>query len=116
MLHIQSPWFDKILSGKKTIEGRNGPLSKFTNYIDKLILITNDVNNALVKIIDVKHYDNLYDYVNESGWRNIAPHTNSYEETIEAYRQIKNSDGEYVFSDEMIKLKGGINAIYIKLL
>lgn len=116
MLKVQSPWFDEILSGRKIIEGRNGPLSKFNDFINKTILITNDINNVSVNVLNVKHYDNLYDYVNESGWQNVAPHTNSYEETIKAYRQIKDCDGKYVFSDEMIKLKGGMNAIYLKLL
>lgn len=112
-MHVQSPWYDEILSERKIIEGRNGPMDKFINR--KKMIIKNDVDFALVDVIDVKHYNNLHEYVNGSGWENIAPHVSSYEETILEYRKIKDSKGEYVFSDDMIKSKGGMNAIYLKL-
>jgi ASC-1-like (ASCH) protein len=114
---IQSPWYEEIISGKKTIEGRVGKEDKFRHLVGKKLVIKNPNKKKenIVKVIDLKHYDSLDEYVDASGWENIAPHRSSSDDTLVAYRSIYDRDGNQVFSDENIALKGGMNAIYIKI-
>lgn len=114
-LYVQSPWYEEIVSGKKTIEGRSGPYQKFKEWIGGELALENKNSKIIVKVIDVKHYDTLEEYIDKSNWKNIAPHMDSREETIQAYRDIIDRDGHHVFSDENIKSHGGMNAIYLQL-
>jgi len=118
-LWIQSPWFEEIENGRKNIEGRAGRENKYNYMIGKQIIIKNPkqkYKSLLAEVIDVKHYDSLEEYIDGSGWQNIAPHMNSKEKTLEAYHNIYDRYGNQVFSDKNIIRRGGMNAIYIKLI
>lgn len=112
-MHIQSPWYEEIMSGRKTIEGRAGSLEKYNHLIGKVISITNGKEYNNVRVTDIKHYNSLEEYIKNSGWNRIAPHTKSEEETFEAYYKIYDRNGNQVFSETNVKKRGGMNAIYL---
>ena len=112
-MYVQSPWYEEIVSGRKTIEGRPGRIDKFKALINTTIILKNKQNSITAFVTDVKHYDTLAEYVDGSGWENIAPHANSRDDTIKLYHNIMDRDGNQVFSDKSIRQRGGMNAIYL---
>jgi ASC-1-like (ASCH) protein len=114
-MFIQSPWYEEILKGTKIIEGRAGHKGRFDHLIGKIFTIKNKTHSTKVKLVKVEHYDTLDDYINASGWENIAPHTHSKEGTFEAYKNIYDTDGVQVYSDRNIKKREGMNALYLSL-
>lgn len=85
MLHVDEPWLELISSGKKTVEGRSGPDDKFRYMIDSVITLYNDTRSIKMILADVRHYSTLKDYLMVEGWKNVAPHLNSYDEVYDAY-------------------------------
>jgi ASC-1-like (ASCH) protein len=120
-MFIQDPWYTLIIKGEKTVEGRPASFNRYEKYIGKYIKIIGPNNReSTVRIIDVRHYLDLKEYVTTEGWKRIAPHTGSNENAIDAYRKIMMKDYNsgkmiQVFSDERIKHKGGICAIALKV-
>lgn len=114
-LHVQNPWFGGIKEGEKIIEGRTGAKGDHDYIISmREVTITNG-GEKITKIVGkVVHFNTLVEYIEACGWYNVAPHTKTLEGAIKAYREVKNPRGEFVFSDEKIKAKGGINALYLR--
>lgn len=112
-LHVQDPWFTEIVNGNKIIEGRTGSPGDHDDIAECDLNITNGKETIDKMIIKVVHFNTLVEYLEACGWYNVAPHTGSLEGAIRAYRAIKNPRGEYVFSDEKIESKGGINALFL---
>jgi ASC-1-like (ASCH) protein len=61
-IFVQSPWMEKIAEGRKPVEGRNGPVSKWEKHINNNITWYNEKCEVLTRVIAVRHYDNLDDY------------------------------------------------------
>ena len=120
-MDVQQSWLDYIYQGTKTVEGRTGPLGKYDNIVGSVIDLYDPANEEFrfpVKIVEVRHYDTLDEYIDAEGWRSIAPHTGSNAETRKAYASIYmlGAGGErvQVFSPERVQARGGINAIEVK--
>jgi len=112
-LFIQSPWFEQIIAGKKTIEGRVAPLSKYKGLVNQVIRITNGRLRMRVQVLSVQHYPTLTSYIASVGWQNCAPHAVDYEDAVRKYRAVSTGHGTVVFSDQRIQEKGGITALTI---
>lgn len=114
-IQCQEPWFSLIVQGHKTIEGKIGKYEDYSQYINNYITITNGVEQIVVKLLKVVHYPNLNAYLEEC-WDKCAPHVSSSKEAKREYLNIIHPTQKIqVFSDERIKDKGGICALYIKL-
>lgn len=114
MLHVQSPWFEEIVAGRKIIEGRSGTYEEFSKYLGQDIIITNGIRTIRVTITHVEHFDSLREYL-EKYWKEAASHTSSFEDAYDAYINVKKPDGSLVFREERVKQRGGINALFIKI-
>jgi len=115
-LFIQSPWFEQIINGKKIIEGRVAPLSKYKGLVNQVIRITNGRLRMRVQVLSVQHYPTLTSYIASVGWQNCAPHAVDYEDAVRKYRAVSTGEHPYgtlVFSDKRIQEKGGITALTI---
>jgi hypothetical protein len=66
---------------------------------------------VICTIKKVRHYTTLQQYIDAEGWKEIAPHTNSNEAALKAYKEVKMPDGSPVFSDKRVADRGGINAV-----
>src|SRR5450631_4746960 len=86
-LNVQEPWYDEILTRHKTVEGRPDPMGYYESWIGKYITIKCDNSFTVVKVIKVKHYNNLKGYL-DNEWKKAAPHTKSREEAEKAYRDV----------------------------
>ena len=115
-LFIQEPWLTEIIEGRKTVEGRAAPKDNFSNWIGKTITVLDKHKSAEVKVVDVKHYNTLREYL-DSEWENAAPHAKSKEEAEKLYHDIyynKNGKKVQVFSDERVLDRGGIEALVLE--
>lgn len=112
-LIIQNPWFDEIVAGRKTVEGRAAHRSRYEPFIGKTIKIKERGGNreALVKVTDVRSYPDLEAYLEAEGWEKTAPHTESIEGARKAYADIMMKKNIQVFSPERVAQRGGIQAI-----
>ena len=63
-LHVKDPWLYYIQIGQKTVEGRRGTYDKFKKWIGNKVYFYNDERKIPVKVIDVHHYKDLYEYLN----------------------------------------------------
>jgi ASC-1-like (ASCH) protein len=110
-LHIAEPWLGLILSGRKPIEGRRGPLSKFSSILDEhqgaLILWNETAGEHLVTVTSINHYHDLYSFLDGEGWQNAMPTMPSRETCIAAYHAF--------YSDDSIASEGGICALHLRV-
>lgn len=107
-LHVKEPWLTEIAEGRKTVEGRAGPLRKFKKWIGQIVTFYSNKQSIKVKVKDVRHYDDLYKYIDGEGIDKIAPHLKSKQEVVKAYHEF--------YSDENIKKRGGMNGIEVEVL
>jgi ASC-1-like (ASCH) protein len=107
-LHIEDPWLYYIQIGIKKVEGRKGTLAKYKHWIGCGVCFYNAERKIPVLIKDIRHYPDLYSYLDTEGYNNVMPWADSYQEAVEAYHKFNN--------DENIELSGGMLAIVIELL
>lgn len=118
-LYIQDPWFTGITDGNKSIEGRVGKAEKYSHWIGKPAIFKGPSDRILrVMVTDVRHYDTLDDYLAFDDWTKIRANDSISTLTAlkEAYLAIVDRNDRRVFSDESVKLAGGMNAIEFRLL
>lgn len=106
-LPVRDPWLYYIQIGNKTVEGRRGTHEKFASWINKKILLVNKERMIPVIVTDIKHYPDLYSYIDGEGVEKIAPQLSTKEQVIEEYHKF--------WSDDEIAKAGGMVAIYFKL-
>lgn len=111
-MEVQEPWLSMIESGSKTVEGRPGPLSKFTHLIGCPLELYYQDKTVHRQVVDVRHYPTLEAYLGTE-WKLAAPIVGSIEEARQMYLEIRTSDGEQVFSSERLQRVGGMNAIVL---
>ena len=114
-MNVQQPWLDLIISGKKTVEGRRGGIEKFEPLLNTVIEMFSGETSVRVKIVKIEHFDDLKEYLDGVGVERCAPHLKTKEDVIEAYGNIVDKDGGHPYSEENIKLSGGMNALHLKL-
>lgn len=103
-LNVSEPWLWLIATGRKRVEGRHGKADKFA---PGRMVFWSSARSVNVRVVAVRHYSTLREYLDGEGWRTVAPHKNSYEEALGAYHEI--------YSDAQIAEAGGINALEIVL-
>jgi ASC-1-like (ASCH) protein len=107
-LKVDEPWLSLIATGAKTVEWRSGPADQYTPWIAQTVAFYHpDSMTLFVKIVDVRHYDTLYDYLDAEGFQAVAPHLATYEETVDAYHAF--------YSDVSIRERGGMNALQVEV-
>lgn len=109
----QEPWFSCIKDGRKKVEARVGRPNNYSKHIGENIIIKTQTDKVNVKLVDVKHYHDLNEYIDKEGWKNVAPFASSREETVEAYLNIKGKDGIQVYDNDRVIEKGGVVALHI---
>ena len=119
-MEVQEPWFTLMKNPpktRKTVEGRVGAYSKHSPLIGQIVEVWDGHDRVfLARVKFIRHYDNLVDYITGEGWANVAPHTNSIIECIEAYHKVETERTGPVFSKERVNANGGINAIHLEYL
>lgn len=108
-LHVQEPWFTLIKDGLKTVEGRKGNSTKYKNWENNYAVFYNDDNAILVLVKNVRHYNNLDDYLTTENLNDVAPHLNQNYDLIKSKYHVFNTD-------EAIKKDGGFNGIEIEMI
>ena len=108
-LNVQQPWFDEIMNGRKTVEGRVGKLEQF-NYKGKRIAFKYASEIVIAVVSDVVHYDSLDAYIRGEGFAKVAPQTDSDDAAIAAYLSVT-ADDKQVFDSQRVTNEGGIVAI-----
>jgi ASC-1-like (ASCH) protein len=137
----QQPWFGEIEKGRKPVEGKPGPEGDFK--ADEFIMIMDgsvtldDIARGTpgrkiiqVRIVAIRHYNTLIEYLQGEGWQRTAPQATSFGDAFAKYCQItyedvlckepahlprvKGTKHVFVFSSERIAHKGGINALEIR--
>lgn len=112
-MFVQEPWFSQIKDGKKTIEARRGKDGQLKESLGRELSLTNGVEEFRVKVVEIKHYDTLDEFI-DAEYANAAPQAKDAKEAKKLYLEILSKDKQ-VFSEEAIKEKGGINALKLKL-
>ena len=110
-MHVAEPWLSMILSGKKKIEGRRGPLSKFQHILEskaELLLWNEAMGEHAVRIKAIRHYFDLYSYLASEGFEKAMPGAPSLQHVIDAYHVF--------YSDASIAEEGGMNALELELI
>ena len=116
-LTVQQPWLEWIRVGQKTTEGRPGLPGTRDYMLQKIVDLydprrPSDVVQVMVD--EVVHYPNLAEYLKKEGTRVATPQL-STEEIAQLYAVIRSDNNTLVFSPEQIMLRGGINALHIRL-
>lgn len=105
-LYVTFPWGGLLASGVKTVEGRAGPLSKFSPWVGNCIRIHGGGVAFNAVVVAVRHYATIEEYLEFEGWSRVAPHLADHADALKVYRNF--------YSDEHVKQKGGMNAIQIQ--
>ena len=103
-MHVREPWLSEMAAGRKTVEGRAGPASKFQHMIGKRITFFNNTGAVAAKVVAVRHYADLHTYL-ASELQAAAPQFATREEALNAYHEF--------YPDSLIKERGGICAIQV---
>lgn len=107
VLGVRDPWLFYIQIGKKTVEGRPGDVNKFRDWIGKTVKFVNKTRSFPVKVVAVRHYSTLKEYLEAEGYDKVLPGIKSFDEAINMYHEF--------YSDEDIKKRGGMNGIEVEL-
>ena len=105
-LHVRAPWLEEIAAGRKTIEGRSGPASKFERLVGAPILLYSEQRKMIVTVTAVRHYPNLYAFIDGEGFKKTSPHLPTREATIAAYHEF--------YPDSLVEERGGMCALQLK--
>jgi ASC-1-like (ASCH) protein len=108
-LHVRDPWLRLIQGGRKTVEGRKGPQSKFAPLVGRRVALFNEDCRVEALVTGVRHYSTLYEYLDAEGLERVAPHLRSRQAVVNAYHEFPGN------SDEGIRAAGGMNAIELAL-
>jgi len=106
-LSVRDPHLYYIQIGKKTIECRKGNANKFKHWIGQKVYFWNSDRKIPVIIEEIRHYDNLYDFIKNEDYKKVMPNMNSEQDTINFIHTI--------YSDDVINKAGGICAMQIKI-
>jgi len=120
---IQEPWFSLIAEGKKTVEGKPSPESRWAPLIGKTITFQHGDRTVDRVVGAVRYYPDVDSFLAEE-WEKTAPQARSLEEAKKLYAKIRMKwrgnpkDGEpdekgtvQVFSPERVSARGGMTAV-----
>jgi ASC-1-like (ASCH) protein len=104
-IYVQESWMDEIATGRKTVEGRTGPLKKWSGLAQVIWYSSRAEYSA--EVTQVRHYGTLEEYL-AAEWQQAAPHARDLNHARELYLAIY-ADNRQVFGD--VESRGGMNAI-----
>lgn len=120
--HVEGIWLQEIKECRKTVEGRTGLPGSYDDMIGKKIIFYNEeVGEVVAKLLKVNYYDDIIDYIESVGIKKCAPHLKDVESVYDAYVDVysklwkKNSKDKVDAAKKYVKSKGGICALYIKV-
>lgn len=107
-IHCQEPWFSKIRSGLKKVEGRKFH-DKYSNLCPgDLLEFYCDGESFLTEVTSIKYYKTLEEYLTIEGYQNVLPGVASFEDAIDMYLQ-------YNSREDLLKA-GSFLGIHIKII
>jgi ASC-1-like (ASCH) protein len=89
VINNPNPWFDLILTGKKTIEGRlNKGLYQLLKPQQSL-RFRDRPNDRIMQVVikGIRKYDSFRDYIQSEGLDKVAPHLQTIEEAVTTYKK-----------------------------
>ena len=93
--NVSSPWFEHIVAGSKTVEGR---LFKgtFSQLSPGAVLTINgqDERRVVAKVLDVVRYGSFNAYLTGEGLGTTLPGVLTVEEGVDIYRQFYSEEQE----------------------
>jgi ASC-1-like (ASCH) protein len=89
-IECSNPWFTYIKNGEKTVEGRKQSSIFKSIYVGEILkFILKDSNEYFyTKVVDIKYYTTLEDYLMSTGVKNCLPGVQLLEEGIKIYSLI----------------------------
>ncbi len=103
-MRIKRPYFDAIMSGKKTLEVRVGYDSIKKLKVGELLQLETSQTSGVVRIKEVRVYPNFLDMLSGENWQQIVPQVETKGEALKLLRGIygphKEALGVYVFQVE----------------
>jgi ASC-1-like (ASCH) protein len=104
--NVSQPWFNHILSGQKTIEGRlgKGDFNRMQPH-DTIVWASGPVSFQ-TEITHIARYGSFYNYLISEGLNRTLPDIHSIEEGVAIYRKF------FTAADER---KYGVVAIHLRI-
>lgn len=107
LLNASRREYEHLRDGLKTVQGCPGSADRFEACIGKYAQIKCGPDNLLMKVIAVRHYPNIYEFLDNEGVESVAPYAKSRESLINRYHKVR--------SDYEIQALGGICAVELIL-
>jgi ASC-1-like (ASCH) protein len=107
-IHCQEPWFSKIRSGIKKVEGRKYSAKYSALQSGEILKFYCNQESFLAEVVKVIRYSNLEKYLTAEGITNVLPGVKSYSEALEIYLGFN--------TNEKIQQAGGFLAIHLKII
>ncbi|AYV80519.1 MAG: hypothetical protein Harvfovirus2_49 [Harvfovirus sp.] len=94
-VEIQESWFGLIERGKKINIAIRGDANDCKSWDQRRVYFYMTWVNAkgrtsrgvYVKILRVKRYKNLYEYISDELWEKVSPYLASYDETVKEHKE-----------------------------
>ncbi len=103
-MRVKRPYYDAIMSGKKTLEVRVGYSSIKRLNSGELLQLETGHTSGVVRIKSIRIYDNFADMLATESWQQIVPQAASEKEALHLLRKIypphKEKLGIYVIEIE----------------
>lgn len=104
-INVSEPWFSKIKSGMKSVEGRlNKGVFKEIKP-DDIIKVNNETNYFYIKVIKTDNYNTFSDMIINKGLENVLPGVKTLDAGVAVYRQFYSEDKENEFKVLAITVK-----------
>ena len=87
-MRIKRPYYDAIMSGRKTLEVRVGYDNIKRLSAGELLQLETGHTSGVVRIKSIRIYDNFADMLATEPWREIVPQVSSQEEATKLLREI----------------------------
>jgi ASC-1-like (ASCH) protein len=114
-INVQTPWFEEIYTGSKTVEGRIGPGvdSDFYSLGQITVKCPGEFYQFDIEIVKIRHYPTLDEYLKAEGWINCMPSADGWDDTLAKYAAITDGDRR-VFNTAIINQRGIVVLIFGK--
>ena len=87
-MRIKRPYYDAIMSNKKTLEVRVGYNSIKRLKAGQLLQLETGHTSGVVRIRSIRIYDNFADMLATESWQQIVPQARDAEEALHLLRKI----------------------------
>ncbi len=115
-LFMQDPWYDYVVSGKKTLEARLGGPDKLADLVGKTIKCKNGKDKiTMIQITNHRHYKTLDDMIDKEKIDSLVPTAKSKSAAKEALMALKNKAGDVIYDKARVDGAGGIVVLEFKL-